>query len=149
MIEVKDLTMTYKNGKGVFDLSFSVEKGEVFGYLGPNGSGKTTTIRQLLGFTNADKGHCTINGLDCRTQTKEIQKLLGYLPGEIAFFSDMNDILYYRGKPVGGKTCGQWLHGIPFINTQHPLDHRNHPGPLFDVQHYCTAGTDSTVRNHS
>ena len=89
MIEVKDLTMTYKNGKGIFDLSFSVKKGEVFGYLGPNGSGKTTTIRQLLGFTNADKGSCTINGFDCRTQTKEIQKILGYLPGEIAFFSDM------------------------------------------------------------
>ena len=89
MIDVKDLTMTYKSGKGVFDLTFSVPEGEVFGYLGPNGAGKTTTIRQLMGFTNADKGTCTIRGLDCRTQSKEINKSLGYLPGEIAFFDEM------------------------------------------------------------
>ncbi|WP_040378250.1 ABC transporter ATP-binding protein [Dethiobacter alkaliphilus] len=90
MISVKGLTKTYKNGKGIFDLTFSVNEGEVFGYLGPNGSGKTTTIRQLMGFTNADKGTCTINGMDTRTQAKEIQKSLGYLPGEIAFFDEMS-----------------------------------------------------------
>ncbi|MTI46683.1 MAG: ABC transporter ATP-binding protein [Firmicutes bacterium] len=89
MIKVNNLTKTYKNGKGIFDLDFSVKEGEVFGYLGPNGAGKTTTIRQLMGFTNADKGSCTIMGLDCRTQTEEIQKSVGYLPGEIAFFDNM------------------------------------------------------------
>ncbi|MDD5492323.1 MAG: ABC transporter ATP-binding protein [bacterium] len=89
MIEVKNLTKTYQSGKGIFNLSFSVNDGEVFGYLGPNGSGKTTTIRQLMGFTNADQGSCTINGLDCRTRAKEIHKSLGYLPGEIAFFEEM------------------------------------------------------------
>ncbi len=89
MIDVKDLTMTYKSGKGVFDLTFSIPEGEVFGYLGPNGAGKTTTIRQLMGFTNADKGTCTIKGLDCRTQSQEVNKHLGYLPGEIAFFDEM------------------------------------------------------------
>ena len=89
MIEVKNLTMTYKSGKGIFDLNFSVPEGEVFGYLGPNGAGNTTTIRQLMGFCNADKGTCTINGLDCRTQSKEINKSLGYLPGEISFFDEM------------------------------------------------------------
>ncbi|WP_202710612.1 ABC transporter ATP-binding protein [Sporosalibacterium faouarense] len=89
IIKVNNLTKTYKNGKGIFDLDFSVKEGEVFGYLGPNGAGKTTTIRQLMGFTNADKGSCTIMGLDCRTQTEEIQKSVGYLPGEIAFFDNM------------------------------------------------------------
>lgn len=89
IIQVDNLTKTYKNGKGIFDLNFSVKEGEVFGYLGPNGAGKTTTIRQLMGFTNADKGKCTIMGLDCRTQAEEIQKSVGYLPGEIAFFDNM------------------------------------------------------------
>jgi ABC-2 type transport system ATP-binding protein len=89
MISVHELTKTYKNGKGIFDLTFAVEQGEIFGYLGPNGSGKTTTIRQLMGFTNADKGTCTINGMDCRTKSRDIQKSLGYLPGEIAFFDEM------------------------------------------------------------
>lgn len=66
MIEIKSITKTYNNGKGVFDLSIKVNEGEVFGYLGPNGAGKTTTIRHLLGFIKADKGSCTINGMDCR-----------------------------------------------------------------------------------
>lgn len=89
--------MTYKSGRGVFDLAFSVKEGEVFGYLGPNGAGKTTTIRVLMGFTNADKGTCTINGLDCRTQAHEIQEFTGYLPGETAFFDEMkgNEFLHF------------------------------------------------------
>jgi len=89
MIKIEHLTKKYSSGKGIFDVSFEIEKGEVFGFLGPNGSGKTTTIRQLLGFTNADEGVCTINGLDSRLECKEIHKTLGYLPGEISFFDDM------------------------------------------------------------
>lgn len=89
MIEVKNLSKIYPNGKGIFDVSFSIAEGEVFGFLGPNGAGKTTTIRNLLGFTNPTKGSCTINGLDCRTQSSEIQGILGYVPGEIAFFDSM------------------------------------------------------------
>ena len=86
MIVVKDLTKVYANGKGIFDVSFEVKQGEVFGFLGPNGAGKTTTIRQLMGFTNATKGVCTINGFDTRKDNGKIQKTLGYVPGEIAFF---------------------------------------------------------------
>lgn len=89
MIKINHLTKKYSSGKGIFDVSFEIEKGEVFGFLGPNGSGKTTTIRQLLGFTNADEGYCSINGLDSRLESKEIHKSLGYLPGEISFFDDM------------------------------------------------------------
>jgi len=89
MIEVNNLTKIYKSGKGIFDLSFTVQEGKVFGYLGPNGAGKTTTIRQLMGFTNANKGNCSINGMDCRTEAKNILKFVGYLPGETAFFDEM------------------------------------------------------------
>lgn len=94
MITVNHLSKVYKSGKGIFDLTFSIEKGEVFGYLGPNGAGKTTTIRHLLGFIHADKGTCSINGLDCRANAAEIQKSLGYLPGEIAFFDDMTGMQF-------------------------------------------------------
>lgn len=89
MIEVKQLSKIYSNGKGVFDLNFSVTEGEVFGFLGPNGAGKTTTIRCLLGFTNPTGGGANIWNLDCRNQAAEIQKKLGYVPGEIAFFENM------------------------------------------------------------
>ncbi|MFA5658351.1 MAG: ABC transporter ATP-binding protein [Oscillospiraceae bacterium] len=89
IIKISNLTKDYGNGKGVFDLSFEISKGEVFGFLGPNGAGKTTTIRHLMGFLNADKGELFINGLECRERASEIQKSLGYLPGEIAFMDEM------------------------------------------------------------
>ncbi len=89
MIATHNLSKVYSNGKGVFNVNLKVTEGEVFGFLGPNGAGKTTTIRVLLGFTNPTEGHCTISGLDCRTQSAKIQESLGYIPGEIAFFDDM------------------------------------------------------------
>jgi ABC-2 type transport system ATP-binding protein len=90
MIEVNRLTLKYPSGKGVFDLNFKVKSGEVAGYLGPNGAGKTTTIRALLGFMKPDQGSCSIKGLDCTQEAPEIQKSLGYIPGEIAFLDGMN-----------------------------------------------------------
>ncbi|MEG0771440.1 MAG: ABC transporter ATP-binding protein [Clostridia bacterium] len=85
MIEVNNLTLTYPSGKGVFDLNFKVKEGEVMGYLGPNGAGKTTTIRALMGFMAASSGLATINELDCYTKAPDIKRILGYIPGEIAF----------------------------------------------------------------
>jgi ABC-2 type transport system ATP-binding protein len=90
MINVKGLTLKYSSGKGVFDLNFSVNEGEVMGYLGPNGAGKTTTIRALLGFMQPNSGTCSIGGLDCTNSAPEIQRTLGYIPGEIAFLDGMN-----------------------------------------------------------
>lgn len=105
MIEVKNLSKVYGNGKGVFNLDFSVGDGEVFGFLGPNGAGKTTTIRCLMGFTSPTGGSCTINGLDCRIQAAEIQRTLGYIPGEIAFFENMTGMQFmdFLGRMRGTK----------------------------------------------
>lgn len=90
------LTVTYPGGKGVFELDFMVNKGEVMGYLGPNAAGKTTTIRALLGFMPPDSGSCSIGGLDCFTKAPEIQRSLGYIPGEIAFLEDMKGDEFLR-----------------------------------------------------
>lgn len=89
IIEINGLTKDYGDHKGIFNLTFNIEEGEVFGYLGPNGAGKTTTIRHLLGFLTPDKGSAKILGLDSRSDSAEIMKHLGYLPGEIAFFDGM------------------------------------------------------------
>ncbi|MDO4541208.1 MAG: ABC transporter ATP-binding protein [Bacillota bacterium] len=89
IIKVDNITKDYRNGKGVFDVSFSVYQGEAVGFLGPNGAGKTTTIRQLLGFIRPDKGNVSILALDCFREAAAIEKKLGYLPGEIAFMDDM------------------------------------------------------------
>ena len=93
-IEVHGLTKDYGHGKGVFQLDFSVKKGEIFGFLGPNGAGKTTTIRHLMGFIRPDSGTAFIEGMDCFRQHPEIQKRLGYLPGEIALMDGMSGIGY-------------------------------------------------------
>lgn len=96
VITIEHLTKDYGGNKGVFDLSFNVDKGEIFGFLGPNGAGKTTTIRHLLGLLNSNSGHCAINGLNCRTKQAEIQRELGYLPGEIALFDDMTGSTFLK-----------------------------------------------------
>ena len=93
-ISINNLTRDYGNNKGIFDVSFNVEKGEVFGFLGPNGAGKTTTIRHLMGFIKPKMGSCSINDLDCFSKASEIQKTLGYIPGEISFFDDMSGLAF-------------------------------------------------------
>ncbi|NBH84441.1 ABC transporter ATP-binding protein [bacterium C-53] len=89
VINVQNLTRDYGLGKGIFDVSIQVDKGEVFGFLGPNGAGKTTTIRHLMGFIKPRSGSARIDGMDCWKKRDEIQKKLGYIPGEISFFDDM------------------------------------------------------------
>lgn len=84
-IEINQLTKDYGDGKGVFNLNLSIEKGEVFGFVGTNGAGKTTTIRHMMGFLKPNSGGVTINGLNGWTDSAEIKKLIGYIPGEIAF----------------------------------------------------------------
>ncbi|MDR0849324.1 MAG: ATP-binding cassette domain-containing protein [Propionibacteriaceae bacterium] len=85
LIEIESVTKDYGEGRGNFDVSLSIEKGEVFGFVGTNGAGKTTLIRQMMGFLKSDKGHIRINGLDAWSQSADIKKLVGYVPGEIAF----------------------------------------------------------------
>lgn len=92
IIEVNQLTVDYGNNRGVFDLSFHLKKGEVLGFLGPNGSGKTTTIRQLMGFSTPNKGFCKVLGKDPKKDAPLLQKHIGYLPGEPVFMDNMNGL---------------------------------------------------------
>lgn len=84
VIEIERLTKDYGHNRGIFDVSFRIEKGEVYGYLGPNGAGKTSTIRHIMGFSRPQKGYTLVNGLNSWEHASDIQKNLGYLPGEIA-----------------------------------------------------------------
>lgn len=92
MIKVDNLTKLYRNGRGVRNLSFEIKEGEIFGYLGPNAAGKTTTIRNLMGFLHPTSGSCSIDGLDCWKDAEAIQKKCGYIPGEIAFINGFTGI---------------------------------------------------------
>ena len=85
IISVKNLTKDYGKGRGVFDISFDIPKGATFGYCGTNGSGKTTTIRHIMGFLKPDSGEVKVKGLDAWKNAEEIKQYIGYVPGEIAF----------------------------------------------------------------
>ena len=84
-IEVNHLTKDYGKGRGVFDFDFKVKEGEVYGLVGTNGSGKTTTIRHMMGFLKGDNGTVSVNGLDAWSKAAEIKKFVGYVPGQIDF----------------------------------------------------------------
>lgn len=85
VIELNGLTKDYGNGQGVFDLDLSIKEGEMVGYVGTNGSGKTTTIRHIMGFLKPTEGTAKVNGLSSWENSSEIVKNIGYVPGEIAF----------------------------------------------------------------
>lgn len=85
IISVKNLTKDYGRGRGVFDVSFDIPKGATFGYCGTNGSGKTTTIRHIMGFLKPDKGTVTVKGLNAWKNSESLMRYIGYVPGEIAF----------------------------------------------------------------
>ncbi len=89
LIEIKGLTKDYGQGRGIFNENLVINKGEMIGFVGTNGSGKTTTIRSILGFVKPTEGHAYVNGLESWTNQAEISRLVGYVPGEIAF-PDLN-----------------------------------------------------------
>ena len=85
IIKVENLTKDYGDNRGVFDINLEIYKGEMIGFVGTNGSGKTTTIRSILGYIKPTKGQCSVYGMESWTNSSEIAKSIGYVPGEIAF----------------------------------------------------------------
>ena len=85
IIRANGLTKDYGHGRGVFGLDLAVKRGEVFGYVGTNGSGKTTTIRHLMGFYQTRRGQHVDPGNDSWRDSTRIMNHVSYVPGEIAF----------------------------------------------------------------
>ena len=92
IIETRDLTKKYNNQTAVDHLSFNMEDGEIYGFLGPNGAGKTTTLLMLMGLTLPSEGTGTVCGLDILRDIKKIKRLVGYLPENVGFYSDMDAV---------------------------------------------------------
>ncbi len=85
-IDVRDLTKKFDGKTAVDHVTLKVEKGSIFGFLGSNGSGKTTTIRMICGLLTPTSGEGTCLGYDIRTQTKEIKEKVGYMPQKFSFY---------------------------------------------------------------
>lgn len=89
IIEINGLSRSYGNIKAVNNISFNVNRGEMFGLVGPDGAGKTTTIRVLCGLLNADQGDVKLLSEDIRKKRKVIQNKIGYLSQKFSLYGDL------------------------------------------------------------
>ena len=106
IIEVKNLTKEYKTLKAVDDLSFYVKEGEILGLLGPNGSGKTTTINSILSLLNFNKGSIKIFGKEMKPDSYDIKAKIGVIFQDVAVFEELTvyeNIDYFCGLYIEDK----------------------------------------------
>ena len=89
IIEIKNLTKKYDHFQAVNDISFTLDKGSIVGFVGKNGAGKSTTIRCLMNMIFPTSGTCTIDGLDCITNAKQIRHIVGYMPSDSLFHNNI------------------------------------------------------------
>ena len=90
MIRIENLVKNFGAKRAVDGISFSVERGEVVGFLGPNGSGKSTTMRMITGYYAPDGGRVSVGGHDLVEAPLEAKRLIGYLPENAAAYADMS-----------------------------------------------------------
>jgi len=100
IIRTDGLTKDYGRVRGLDSLTLEVQEGEVLGFLGPNGSGKTTTIRLLLDLIRPTRGSASVGGFDCQRQSLSARRLIGYLPGEMPVYPELTGEAYlsYLGR---------------------------------------------------
>ena len=100
VILTENLTRRFGDFVAVDHVNFSVAAGEIVGYLGPNGSGKTTTIRMLLGLLEPSEGRATVLGYDAFSQSEEVRSRSGYMSQKFALYDDLTvreNLTFYAG----------------------------------------------------
>ena len=86
MISVQNITKTFKSLKAINKLTLEIGDGEIYGLLGSNGAGKSTTINILLGFLKPESGHASIKGINTATDSQEARKHIGYIPENVNLY---------------------------------------------------------------
>jgi len=128
MIELQHIKKTYNKGQltAVKDISFSVDPGELFGLIGPDGAGKTTLFRILTTLLLPDEGHATVNNLDVVKDYEKIRNCVGYMPGRFSLYQDLTieeNLNFFA--TVFGTTIEKNYHLIKDIYQQiEPFRHR-------------------------
>jgi len=95
-VSLHGLTKHYGSSRGIEDITFDVHHGEVLGFLGPNGSGKTTALRTLVGLIHAKSGAARMLGRDALKPSPELRESVGYLPGSLGLYSSMTGMDFLR-----------------------------------------------------
>ncbi len=89
MLQVQDLSRSYGEFRAVKQVSFAIDQGEIVGLLGHNGAGKTTIMKMLSGYLEADEGRAEVDGVDLAQDPKTVQRNLGYLPESLPLYPEM------------------------------------------------------------
>ena len=100
IIEVKNLSKKFGNFTAVDNISFEVYKGEIFGFLGANGAGKTTAMKMLIGISKPTSGEATVAGFDVKTATEMVKKSIGYMSQRFSMYDDLTikeNITFFGG----------------------------------------------------
>ena len=100
VIQVEGLTKLFGDFTAVDAITFEIEKGEIFGFLGANGAGKTTAIKMLIGISTPTSGKATVAGFDVFTQAEDIKKNIGYMSQKFALYDDLTvkeNITFFGG----------------------------------------------------
>ncbi len=128
IIEADHLTIRFGSFTAVNDVSFRVDKGELFGFLGPNGSGKTTIIKALCGLLPPTEGTGKILGMDVRKDAAEIRRRVGYMSQKFGLYEDLTvaeNIAFYAGVyGLSGSRSGQRLREVQELTGIEPYMQR-------------------------
>ncbi len=134
-ISATNLTRRFGTFTAVDHLSFEIEEGEVFGFLGANGAGKTTSIRMLTGLLEPTEGAATVAGYDVRTEAEQVKQNIGYMSQKFALYDDLTvreNIRLYGG--IYGLSAGQIRHRrerlLQRLGFEHAADERVGSIPL-------------------
>ncbi len=129
VIKVSNLVKSYQDRVVVNNVSFEVDKGDIFGFLGPNGSGKTTTILMLLGLIEPDSGEIKVLDFDPIKEPIDVKRKIGYLPENVGFYHDLTakENLEYIGslndidKKILNKKIDEVLESVGLLQDKNRL----------------------------
>ncbi|MCX7311109.1 MAG: ABC transporter ATP-binding protein [Alphaproteobacteria bacterium] len=127
VIDVHGLTKSFGGRTVVRDLSLQVKRGTIYGFLGPNGSGKTTTIRMLCGLLTPDQGTGTCLGYDIRTETEKIKRQIGYMTQRFSLYQDLSVrenlefVARIYGLPQPAKAASDMIEHIGLVGREEQI----------------------------